>query len=409
MKLLEKLAFFTLLASTPIQLGKHFWPDFSFVQGIRLDYLSPTIYFSDIAFVILFFLSIFRLKNEIVLHFKNRYFFFAFAGVIISSLLSQNWLAALFGLLKLLEFIYIAFYVAHTFSKNYIRLSIFIIVLGGLCEVIISFFQLFSQGSIGGPFYYLGERTFNASTPGIALFSFHGQQFLRPYGTFPHPNVLAFYLLTAFIFLLFSFSLKKSLLTTFKLIALFILSIGIFITFSRIVILLYFFVIALRVIYLKGLSKGTKVRVFTICILALASFIAILFDRFGGSVLRDLTFRIELFSIGLSVFLKHALFGVGINNFFYHEIYYQKMVSPTLLQPIHNIFFQWVVQTGLVGAAALMIFLNKLIKKINSKMGFALIVCIFVVGFFDHYLITLQQGQLILSLITGFIFSKVKT
>ena len=56
------------------------------------------------------------------------------------------------------------------------------------------------QHSLGGIFWFLGERTFTVDTPGIARFplclpSFFGCiEFLRSYATFPHPNVLAGYL-----------------------------------------------------------------------------------------------------------------------------------------------------------------------------------------------------------------------
>src|SRR6185369_2209751 len=55
--------------------------------------------------------------------------------------------------------------------------------------------------SIGGIFYLLGERTFNISTPGIALVNILGKNFLRPYASFPHPNSLAGFLGVAIIFL----------------------------------------------------------------------------------------------------------------------------------------------------------------------------------------------------------------
>jgi hypothetical protein len=32
----------------PTQLGKHFFLDFSFINGIRIDYLAPTIHVTDI-------------------------------------------------------------------------------------------------------------------------------------------------------------------------------------------------------------------------------------------------------------------------------------------------------------------------------------------------------------------------
>ena len=60
--------------------------------------------------------------------------------------------------------------------------------------------------TLGGYFWYLGERSFYASTPGIAAVSFQGRLLLRPYATFPHPNVFGGFLaivLPLMIFYLF--------------------------------------------------------------------------------------------------------------------------------------------------------------------------------------------------------------
>ena len=48
--------------------------------------------------------------------------------------------------------------------------------------------------------YFIGERTFTGQTPGIATVALNGNLLLRPYGTFPHPNVLAGFLLVGILF-----------------------------------------------------------------------------------------------------------------------------------------------------------------------------------------------------------------
>src|SRR6266704_691714 len=51
---MENLLFSLLILFLPTQFGKHFWPSFSIIQGIRVDYLSPTLYFTDILIILLF-------------------------------------------------------------------------------------------------------------------------------------------------------------------------------------------------------------------------------------------------------------------------------------------------------------------------------------------------------------------
>jgi hypothetical protein len=51
---ISNLIFYFLILFLPTQLGRHFFTSFSFVSGIRVDYLSPTIYFTDILVLLLF-------------------------------------------------------------------------------------------------------------------------------------------------------------------------------------------------------------------------------------------------------------------------------------------------------------------------------------------------------------------
>lgn len=48
LEVLEKVLCFLFIFFIPTQLGKHFWPEWSYVMGIRVDYLSPTLYFLDL-------------------------------------------------------------------------------------------------------------------------------------------------------------------------------------------------------------------------------------------------------------------------------------------------------------------------------------------------------------------------
>lgn len=57
--------FLLLIFLLPTQLGKHFWPEWSLVNGIRVDYLSPTIYVTDILIIALFILTIFSKAQSV--------------------------------------------------------------------------------------------------------------------------------------------------------------------------------------------------------------------------------------------------------------------------------------------------------------------------------------------------------
>ncbi len=401
MKYKERFAFYALLATIPLQIGKHFWPYFSYVHGIRVDYLSPTLHLSDIAFLFLLIFSFKRLRGSLLLFVFKPLFLFLLILFIISTDIAVSRGASFFGIVKFLEFFYIAFYLSHTERILKSNTSLFILTLGGVVEVIISVFQFIAQRSLGGAFYFLGERTFFSSTPGIALFQFQDSLLLRPYGTFPHPNVLAFYLFFCFSLLLFSSFHVKKIIKLIKTLALFTLFLGILLTFSRIVILLLVLLIAFRLIQKKFVKKGVLVwGIFLIVVIV--CFVAF---RYGG-LTRDLMLRLDLIRIGFDVFLKSPLIGIGINNFYFYEIAYQKTITPTLLQPIHNIYLLWICQTGILGALVMSLFIKKLVVFKKTGVTSFLIFSVVIVGLFDHYLVTLQQGQLLLALIIGLHFER---
>lgn len=48
MKQFHQALFYALIILLPVQLGRHFWPEWSYVLGLKIDYLSPIIYLTDI-------------------------------------------------------------------------------------------------------------------------------------------------------------------------------------------------------------------------------------------------------------------------------------------------------------------------------------------------------------------------
>ena len=49
----KRILFKILVLLLPVQLSKHFWPLWSYISGIRLDYLSPVVYLTDILLFLL--------------------------------------------------------------------------------------------------------------------------------------------------------------------------------------------------------------------------------------------------------------------------------------------------------------------------------------------------------------------
>ena len=396
----ERIVFFALLASIPIQLGKHFWPPFSFIHGIRLDYLSPILYLSDILLFLLFVISSFQLKRSFMKWIISPLPLLTLIVVVIGAFFAQEKLAALYAFWRILEYSFFAFFAFKTLKPSDMDDVSFIFILWGLVQTVLSTFQILVQHSLGGVFYYLGERTFDASTPGIASFRIGETLTMRPYGTFPHPNVLAFYLLCALVLLLIikANTRHKQIIQIAVGMLIFF---GIVITFSRIVLVLSVIAICMFIF-----SKVRRAISLPMIISGLFLIVFLFVLRGKAELISDSLLRLELIKIGFLVLLNHLLLGVGLNNFYFHEILYQKNLTPILLQPIHNIYLLWVVQTGIAGFVVGALFVRKIVSVLSPRpFAWFLLVSVLVCGLFDHYFITLQQGSLMFALILGLYFN----
>ncbi len=115
-----------------------------------------------------------------------------------------------------------------------------------------------------------------------------------------------------------------------------------------------------------------------------------------------------------TIIKSHPFLGTGLNNFLIELAQVQKTNNVTFyLQPTHNTFLLVAVQTGILGLIYFIGFLAKTFKKAFWKrdlINYKIIVflSILALGSFDHYFLTVQQGQLLLSFIFGLIWTRFK-
>ncbi len=330
MNKLQKLVFAGIILFLPSQLGLHFWPEWAFINGVRIDYFSPTLYFTDVLVILLSLLSLRAQRSN--LHWNKRDCFVALLLAMtigVNVYFSLSPFVSLYKWLKIGEMAFLAWYVA----KNKPGLKLLIIPIIYSC--VLAIWQYFNHGSVGGLWYFLGERTFNNGTPGIAAG--------RPYGTFPHPNVLMGFL-----------------------------------TVSGLII----------ITYLPHIS-----RKITALVLGLSLITLILLPS-RGNLLNGWGLRQQLNSIAVQEWLKSPLIGTGLGT---SPLYPRNIANYAMLhQPIHNIFLLLLSETGLVGLVSFLVLLKK-------RFSWLLLPILFL-GFFDHYWLTLQQGQLLFALVLGIIW-----
>jgi len=398
--------FLLLVIFLPTQLGKHFWPDFSFVFGIRSDYLSPTLYFTDIiifAIILTYLIS----NGKKFLSFTNIFYLLPFA---IGIFVAKNPHSFLYGFFKLTEFVVLGIIVAKKIKLNNKIIQLFSLTV--LFESILAIAQFINHGSLGSLLYFLGERNFTSLTPGVANASVNGQLILRPYATFSHPNVLAGFLVAGMVILLMAISkTNKRSHKNYYLAVLVIGSIALFLTLSRTALFLWIVILGIETII--KIKKRIKIFVGLVLILLAVLFLIPFSPRYFFLRLSQESFvqRYDLAENALKVFIDYPLFGVGLNNYLYYVPSFLNS-KVLLIQPPHNIYLLVLVQSGILGFAVFTKFLLNTFKQItkisrlNKRFFYYLFFSVLFLGFFDHYLITLQQGQILLTLVLAFCWSK---
>lgn len=357
----------------PTQLGLHFWPAFSRVAGIKVDYLSPTIYLVD---VLLFLLVVINSKSLISWFRKHLIFLTTlFIFVAFNTLFAVSPLNTLFWWLRLLEYLltFLILKINRLQWKDIRRPLLF----STFTVVFIEIFQLLKQASLGGIFYYLGERAFSSSTPGLGRLNLFGLDVVRPMSTFSHPNSLAGYLLT--VFYLF---LQKNTKPWTKLIPF----IGILLTFSKASI------VALSLIIFNVRPE------IIISTSLLITFIQPLLNNLHLTW-QPLSDRLFFYPYLNKISPFNPPTGVGLGGFipFLGKQLPGSFITPSKLQPIHNIIYLYVAELGVVGTILLAVaLLNKKISKVlASRPVIGLLAIYLFVGSMDHYLWTLPQNKLI--------------
>ncbi len=400
---LEYPLLFLSLLLLPTQLGKHFWPSFAYIYSIKTDYFAPVIYFWDLLsllLIITFLLSGGKLNKNclsiLLVFLLTQVLSFFFSPNIGASFVrfEQYIVTGLWG-------VYIA-------SQKLAQIKVVLwrgLGAAVLWSSLLAIIQFGNGKTVG--LWFLGERSFDLTTISIATFNWYGQVFLRPYATFPHPNVLAAFLVLAII--LFEWLISEKLRNGEKLFYLLVMIIGsaaLFLTFSRVGVGLY----AAVLLYLLR----NKLKALLLLFLLLLPFLFVRFQSAFNFDQLSIIRREELAVQAIGLWVGSPFFGVGLNNFIY-KLAAGDVVSGEVrfLQPVHNIFLLSLVETGVVGLLGVLVLIwtgiSRQIRLIGHMGQIRRVppllvyvwICIFGFGMFDHFFLSLAQGQRLLFLVWG--------
>lgn len=396
MKKLNKVLLFLFLLFLPTQLGKHFFLPFSYLLGVRVDYLAPTVYLTDI---IIFLLVIFNFKT-VFKFFRNKKVIAGLFLLLINVLFSRLPVISLYWFIKIIEFLIVLSLVKKMLKILKEKIILTALLISGLSELFLSLIQLINKHSIQGVFYYFGERLLSLSTPGVAKASIQGIEFLRPYGTFSHPNSLAgFFLLLYFYVLTYK---KFNRYLVLKYLFLFISSVLVFISFSKIAIISYLILnTGYYILNTKFTCRFCKIARILIIFAVSLIFLSAATDPLTISK------RIELIKDSFMIISRYPIIGTGLGAYLIAQAKYPSQFYLFFNQPVHNIFLLFIGETGLLISGYLLYqLIGQLIKRRMKKDQWILILVIVFTGFFDHYWLTLQQNFLLMGLLMGVILSR---
>jgi len=252
---------------------------------------------------------------------------------------------------------------------------------------------------------------------GVAKVVSGGTQYIRGYGTFPHPNLFSAFLTLGILVSFYLFSLSKK--PSHKILLGLVLGINIFgllITFSRSGFLAAIISMLLMGIYLANKKSSNLKQAIAITIastsMGLILFLPLLNTRATISDNATLE-RIQYNQAGLEMIKNQPIFGVGIGESVLHmEQYMHRFLKPWEKQPVHNFFILAGAEIGLPGMLILLwlfwLHLQALFGKLMTRpenstaaLFAAGLLAIFILMQFDHYFYTLQQTQMLLWVILG--------
>ncbi len=322
-----------------------------------------------------------------------------------------------------LFFLYLRQYAWHVFDADRSALAF---VIGALSQALLGIGQFLLQHDVG--LRWIGETILQADMRGVAVFyDLGGTKILRAYGTLPHPNILAAYLMVALWLLAWLWvrhgkSAWSSLVLWQS--ALGVLLVGQYLTFSRTIIAVEAFswLIVAGILWWPRISARwpslmetrrrlrsviVTVALVTVGFMALAWPLVVARMTISTSdeaVRLRVQYNREALSSGHSSVLRVNWFGVGIGNFTSWLAEYDPTLPTFLVQPAHNIYLMIYSELGLVGLAIWLFFLAMILRILwytrqdqplmRAGLGI-LVLAMCTIGLLDHFYWTLQQGRIL--------------
>lgn len=371
-----------------------------FASGDSSPYQHFFLYLSDIFFLVSFLcigLSLFFDSSKLALiTFGNRFLLFFWLTLLtlaeLSLIFSADRMLSFFLVLRLVQGFSLYLMILNQYIPLRILFSIFL--FGMLGESLLGVFQYLHGGSLGLSF--LGEAPLNTGMTGVSTLMVDGQETLRAYGTFPHPNIFAAYGVVGFFMLLGAYKQHPY---RYRVIAVLLFA-AFLVTFSRTAFFAamigysVYYGITKRQLGLKAMATMGAVLLVLLTTLNIGG---LFLERMKFQDTQALQFRAENFTDGMRLLIARP-FGVGLGQ---SSMALQAVVpdklSPWEYQPAHNLFLAVSNELGLLGLALYLSLFTYILVQLYRRRRyapqvFALWVSVGILSLTDHYLFSLYHG-----------------
>ena len=401
----------------------------TFITGAFTEYSSYFIYLTDIALLMLtlsFSILIIKekLRRQLFSGILPKLVMVFFVVLLLLLPFSSQLPHSAYYIVRLFLLICFALAIGYFAQKaRNFTLILTSLILSGLLQSTIAILQFTLQRSLG-LFYLTGESHLSPIMDNVAKVVVNGDRFMRAYGTFPHPNILAAFLVVALLSLIAILPklLKHRLGLIAGILAFTVLGWGLIVALSRTsflygLIAVIILLSSLFPVKRLGLAIATCAIIGVLLIGMHWSYLTARLTT--GNAVNDisLSMRQQLDEFANKEITKHPLVGTGINTVIFTEIAVTPGQPAWMYQPIHNIYRLLLVETGMIGLAAFIALSGLLlacgvfgyIKKPHIRGAYAFTVLAFLLSIacYDHFLLTLQQGQMLLWLAVGFGLSQI--
>lgn len=385
----------------------------AYVAGLRIDYLVPKLYLSWLFALVALSTTRLIVPRKLAQIIINNWLVIALSmSVFVRQLFTEKPISGV------IQFVWILTAVLLVHSLSTMRTTKRVMGWGSAIalsmQLILGWWQLVMQRSFAA-YHWFGESNLS-SWYGIAKGVWFDREITLPYGTTAHPNILANTL--AVLWWLTWLGFKKHMLHDKKTngpllrVGWFIYSLTcmtlIISTQSITGILAAGIAVLLAVTTLKYPSIAKVVvqkigwlAITIICIVPLWMWLLQPLS-FGLTQQLSWTRRTVLFEQAITVIRQQPIFGTGLAQ---STIFFSRVGGASeivrFVQPVHNLFWLWLTETGVIGVILAILLGRKLTSKIPASMSIESLGWLMLVpaATLDHFWLTQWPGMLLISIL----------